>query len=90
MLHLLCAGIGVAQRLTAGHDCSHHLAMIRATVPDMNCPDPPRFVLDENFTRWLGELLPRLDYEVQQLERVEVPGDSPESTNEYARAHEYG
>ena len=33
-------------------------------------PEPPRFLLDENFSHWLGELLPRFDYEVQQVQRV--------------------
>ncbi len=33
-------------------------------------PDTPRFLLDENFSHWLGELLPRFNYEVQQVQRV--------------------
>jgi len=33
-------------------------------------PEQPRFLLDENFSHWLGELLPRFDYEVQQVQRV--------------------
>ena len=33
-------------------------------------PEQPRFLLDENFSHWLGELLPRFDYDVQQVQRV--------------------
>lgn len=33
-------------------------------------PDEPRFLLDENFSHWLGELLPRFEYDVQQVQRV--------------------
>jgi predicted nuclease of predicted toxin-antitoxin system len=33
-------------------------------------PEQPRFLLDENFSHWLSELLSRFDYEVQQVQRV--------------------
>ena len=33
-------------------------------------PDPPRFLLDENFSHRLGELLPEFGYEAKQVQRI--------------------
>ena len=33
-------------------------------------PEPARFLLDENFSHRLGELLPVFDYAIQQVQRV--------------------
>jgi len=38
-------------------------------------PAEPRFLLDENFSHWLGELLPRFEYAVQQVQRVAQLGE---------------
>jgi len=35
----------------------------------------PRFLLDENFSHWLGELLPRFEYDVQQVQRIAELGE---------------
>jgi hypothetical protein len=38
-------------------------------------PAEPRFLLDENFSHWLGELLPRFEYAVQQVQRIAELGE---------------
>ncbi len=38
-------------------------------------PAEPRFLLDENFSHWLGELLPRFEYAVQQVQRIAQLGE---------------
>ena len=38
-------------------------------------PAEPRFLLDENFSHWLGELLPRFEYAVQQVQRIPELGE---------------
>lgn len=38
-------------------------------------PPDPRFLLDENFSHWLGDLLPRFDYAVQQVQRIPDLGE---------------
>ena len=38
-------------------------------------PAEPRFLLDENFSHWLGELLPRFEYTVQQVQRIAELGE---------------
>lgn len=38
-------------------------------------PEPARFLLDENFSHRLGELLPAFDYAVQQVQRVPDLGE---------------
>ncbi len=38
-------------------------------------PAEPRFLLDENFSHWLGELLPRFAYAVQQVQRIAELGE---------------
>ena len=38
-------------------------------------PAEPRFLLDENFSHWLGELLPRFGYAVQQVQRIAEFGE---------------
>ena len=38
-------------------------------------PAEPRFLLDENFSHWLGKLLPRFEYAVQQVQRLAELGE---------------
>ena len=38
-------------------------------------PAEPQFLLDENFSHWLGELLPRFEYAVQQVQRIAELGE---------------
>jgi predicted nuclease of predicted toxin-antitoxin system len=38
-------------------------------------PAEPRFLLDENFSHSLGELLPRFEYAVQQVQRIAELGE---------------
>ncbi len=38
-------------------------------------PAEPRFLLDENFSHWLGELLPRFGYAVEQVQRIAELGE---------------
>ncbi len=47
-------------------------------------PEQPRFLLDENFSHWLGDLLPRFGYNVQQVQRVADLG-KPHPKNEDLR-----
>lgn len=38
-------------------------------------PAEPRFLLDENFSHWLGVLLRRFEYTVQQVQRISELGE---------------
>ncbi|MGH9301726.1 MAG: DUF5615 family PIN-like protein [Acidimicrobiales bacterium] len=47
-------------------------------------PAEPRFLLDENFSHWLGELLPQFEYAVQQVQQIAELGE-PHPRNESLR-----